>query len=195
MDGIITPLSLIVHPWLLEFTMVDASPSNPSLKQRIADELKDFAVSAAYLSVCFTAVTYFKFAILQAHGIAFAPFGFAVTKALVCAKFMSLGYMAQLGGHHKSLPLIWPVLRKSVAFLLLLLVLDAAEEVIVGLMHARSIMASLAEVSGGTPEQLIARSIIGLLILLPFFALRELGNVVGRRTLLRVFFEPRQSSE
>jgi hypothetical protein len=74
------------------------------------------------------------------------------------------------------------------------LVLDAAEEVIIGLMHARSIMASLAEVSGGTPEQSIARSVIGLLILLPFFALRELGNVVGRRTLLRVFFEPRQSS-
>jgi hypothetical protein len=175
--------------------MVDDSPSKPSLKQRIGDELKDFAVSAVYLSVCFTAVTYFKFAILQAQGIAFAPFGFAVTKAIICAKFMSLGYMAHLGDYPRSLPLIWPVLRKSVAFVLLLFVLDAAEEVIVGLMHARSIMTSLAEVSGGTPEQLIARGAIGLLILLPFFALRELGNVVGRRTLLRVFFQPRQRSE
>jgi hypothetical protein len=49
------------------------------------------------------------------------------------------------------------------------------------------------EVSGGTPEQLIARSVMLLLILVPFFALRELGNVVGRGTLLRVFFEPHHS--
>jgi hypothetical protein len=173
--------------------MVDTSPSKASLKQRIGDELKDFAISAAYLYVCFTAVAYFKFAILQAQGIAFAPFVFAATKALICAKFMSLGYMAKLGDRHKKLPLIWPVLRKSFGFLLLLLVLDAAEEVIVGLMHSRSIMASLMEVSGGTPEQLIARSVMLLLILVPFFALRELGNVVGRRTLLRVFFEPHHS--
>jgi hypothetical protein len=46
-------------------------------------------------------------------------------------------------------------------------------------------------VSGGTRNQLIARSFIGLLILLPFFALRELGHVVGGRALWRLCFEPR----
>jgi hypothetical protein len=44
-------------------------------------------------------------------------------------------------------------------------------------------------VSGGTRNQLIARSFIGLLILLPFFAL--LGHVVGGRALWRLCFEPR----
>ncbi len=171
--------------------MADTSIPKASLKQRISDELKEFAVSAVYLYVCFTAVAYFKFAILQAHDISFAPFGFAAAKALICAKFMSLGYMAKLGTRHKDQALIWPVIRKSFAYLLLLLALDAVEEVIIGLLHARSIMESLAEVSGGTREQLIARSIIGLLILLPFFALRELSAVIGGRALDRLFFEPR----
>lgn len=164
--------------------MADTSIPKASLKQRISDELKEFAVSAVYLYVCFTAVAYFKFAILQAHDISFAPFGFAAAKALICAKFMSLGYMAKLGTRR-------PGIRKSFAYLLLLLALDAVEEVIIGLLHARSIMESLAEVSGGTREQLIARSIIGLLILLPFFALRELSAVIGGRALDRLFFEPR----
>jgi hypothetical protein len=172
--------------------MADTGASKPSLKQRISDELMELAVSAAYLCVCFTAITYFKFAVLQANDIPFAPFGFAATKALVCAKFMSLGHMAHLGDRYKNQALIWPVLRKSFAFLLLLFVLDAAEEVLIGFMHGRALMASLAEVSGGTRDQLIARSILGLLILLPFFALRELGNIVGGRTLARLFFEPRR---
>jgi hypothetical protein len=172
--------------------MTDTGP-NASLKQRIKDEFKEFAISAAYLCVCFSAIAYFKFAILQAHNIVFAPFGFAVAKALICAKFMSLGHMAHLGDRYQKVALIWPTLHKSAAFVLLLLVLDAAEEVIVGLLHARSIMASLAEVSGGTRDQLIARSILGLLILLPFFALRELGHVVGERTLFRLYFERRHS--
>jgi hypothetical protein len=173
--------------------MTDTGPSKASLAQRISDELKEFAVTAAYLCVCFTAIAYFKFAVLQAHDITFAPFGFAAAKALILAKFMSLGHMVHLGDRYKNQALIWPVLHKSFAFLLLLLVLDAAEEVIIGLLHGRPLMASLAEVSGGTRDQLIARSVLGLLILLPFFALRQLGGIVGDRTLARLFFEPRHS--
>ena len=174
--------------------MADTGPSKASLKQRISDELKEFAVTVVYLCVCFTAIAYFKFAVLQAHDISFAPFGFAAAKALILAKFMSLGHMVHLGDHYKNQALIWPVLHKSIAFLLLLLVLDAAEEAIIGLLHARPLMASLAEVSGGTRYELIARSVLGLLILLPFFALRELGGIVGDRTLARLFFEPRHSN-
>ena len=175
--------------------MADTDPPKASLNQRISDELKEFAASAVYLYVCFTAIAYFKFAVLQAHDIPFAPFGFAAAKALICAKFMSLGHMLQLGDRNENQALIWPVLRKSYAYLLLLLVLNAAEEVIVGLLHARSIMELLAQVSGGTRDQLIARSIIAFLMLLPFFAMRELGDVVGGRTLVCLFFEPRHGSD
>lgn len=172
--------------------MAETGVPKASLKQRISHELKEFAIIAAYLCVCFTAITYFKFAVLQANEIPFAPFGFAATKALICAKFICLGHMIHLGESHKPQALIWPVLRKSSFYLLLLFVLDAVEEVIIGLMHGRPLIASLAEVSGGTRDQLIARSFLGLLMLLPFFALRELGNVVGGRTLARLFFEQRQ---
>src|SRR5262249_35039014 len=137
------------------------SQSKPSIGQRAAE----FVIIAAYLYVCFTAILYLKASILKANGIAFAPFGFAAVKALICAKFVSVGHMLHVGERFKSMPLIWPTLYKSFAFLILLLVLNALEEIVAGLAHHRGIADSLAEFGGGTLDQLIATSVVGLLIL------------------------------
>src|SRR6516165_10548770 len=93
----------------------------------------------------------------------------------------------------KSLPLIWPTLYKSFCFLALLLALNALEEIVVGLIHHRAISDSIAEFGGGTLDQLIASSFIGFLILVPFFAFRTLGEVVGERNLRQVFFNHRHT--
>jgi hypothetical protein len=165
-----------------------------AISKRAADELKEFAVIAAYLCICFTAILYLKASILKAHNIEFAPFGFAVVKALICAKFVSLGHMFHVGERFKSLPLIWPTLYKSAAFLIFLIALNAFEEIAAGLLHHRTVAQSLAEFGGGTLDQLIATSIVGLLILIPFFAFRTLGEAVGERNLVRVFLYRRRSA-
>ncbi len=163
-----------------------------SIGQRAAHELKEFLIIAAYLYVCFTALAYLKAAILQAHGIVFAPFGFAAIKALICAKFLSIGYVFHLGDRYKKQALIWPTLHRSFAFLALLIVLTALEELTVGYFHHRAFADSIAEIGGGTAHQAIATAIVLLLILIPFFAFRSLADVVGGRVLVRLFFEPRR---
>jgi len=175
--------------------MENGGAEKASIGKRAVGELKEFLIIAAYLYVCFTALAYFKAAILQAHGVDFAPFGIAAVKALICAKFMSVGHAIRLGERSKKQALIWPTLRRSFAFLALLLVLNVLEELIVGYMHHRPVVESIAAVGGGTLHQLFAASIVMLLILIPFFAFRSLGEVVGERTLLRLFFEPRRQIE
>lgn len=140
---------------------------------------------------CFTAILYLKATILKAEGIPFAPFGFAAVKALICAKFASVGHVFHVGERFKNLPLIWPTLYRSLSFLFLILVLNALEEVVVGLVHGRSAADSLAEMGGGSLDQLFATTIVGFLILVPFFAFRVLGEKVGERNLVRVFFQKR----
>ena len=134
-----------------------------------------------------------KAAILHAHDIPFATFGFAAAKALICAKFMLVGRALHLGERFNALPLIWPTLYKSFVFLVLLLILNALEEVIVGLIHHRAAMDFLAEFGGGTLDQLTLSCVIVLLVLIPFFAFRSLGEVVGERNLVRVFFLQRHN--
>jgi hypothetical protein len=170
-------------------------PSKAPISKRVADELKDFAIIAVYLYICFTAILYLKASILRAHNIEFAPFAFAAAKALICAKFVSLGHIFHVGERFKSLPLIWPTLYKSAAFLVFLIILNALEEIIVGLIHHRAVAESLADFGGGTLDQLIATSFVALLILIPFFAFRTLGELVGEQNLVRVFLYPRHSAD
>ena len=165
------------------------------LRERAVGELREFTIVAVYLWICFTALAYLKFAILEAQGIAFAPFGLAAVKALICAKFVSLGHALHLGERFKKQALLWPVLHKSLVFLLLLLVLNIAEEVFVGWMHGRSLADSLSDMAGGTRDQQIATTIIMLLILIPFFMFRVLSEVIGERTMVRLFFEPRRARD
>jgi hypothetical protein len=173
--------------------MQNGLSSQTTLKQKVTDEAKEFSLFAAYLFICFAALAYLKAANLAEHGIAFSPFGFAAVKALICAKFMSIGHAFHLGERFKTRALIWPTLYKASIYLVLLLVLNGAEEIIDGFLHHRSIADSLYAISGGSSlHQLIAASIVGLLILLPFFAFSELGEVVGKHNLMRLFFEPRQ---
>jgi hypothetical protein len=141
--------------------------ANASLSERLTGELREFIVVAIYLYIYFTALAFLKASILKAEGIAFAPFAFAAIKALICAKFILVGRMLHIGERLKTLPLIWPTLYKSLAFLVLLLVLNAIEEVVVGLIHHRSIAASIGTIAGST-DQLIAKSFVGMLVLVPF---------------------------
>jgi hypothetical protein len=173
--------------------MESTSAAKAPIRERITNESKEFAVIAAYLGICFAALAYLKAAILQAHGIAFAPFAFAAAKALIFAKFVLVGRVLHLGERFKTLPLIWPTLYQSCIFLVLLLILNALEEIIVGAMHHRTLADSIADIGGGTLEQLIATSIVVLLVLIPFFAFRALGEVVGEENLVRVFFHQRHT--
>ena len=163
-------------------------------RERITDELKEFVIVAIYLYVCFTALAYLKFAILQAYGIAFAPFGLAMVEALICAKFVLVGRALHVGEHvhRKSRPLIWETL--SLAFLVLLLFLNALEEATVGLLHGRTVMESISAIGSGTLDQLIATTVIGLLVLIPFFAFRSLGERLGEGNLFRLFFGDRSKA-
>jgi hypothetical protein len=180
---------------MLETQMKSNGSTKVPISTRVKEELREFVVVATYLFICFTAVAYLKASILKAHGIAFAPFAFAAIKALICAKFVSVGRVFQVGERFKSLPLIWPILYKSLSFLALLLVLNAVEEVVVGLIHSRRVIDSLSEVGGGTLDQLTATSVVGLLILIPLFAFRALGEVVGEGNLVRIFLEQRRETQ
>jgi len=86
---------------------------------------------------------------------------------LICAKFLSIGYVFHLGERYKKEALIWPILHRSFIFLALLIVLTMLEELIVGYLRHRAFADSLAEIGGGTLHQAIATSIIMLLILIP----------------------------
>jgi hypothetical protein len=162
-------------------------------RERFVIELREFAILAAYLFICFTALLAYKAALLKAYGVSFAPWVLAAIKALVSAKFLLIGRVFGLGdGLAKRHPLIISTLYRSFTFLVVLLFLTAIEEVILGHLRGESVSDSLAGLAGGTLWQVIATSFVVLLVLIPWFAFRALGEAVGDETLVRLFFERRQ---
>jgi len=170
-----------------------ASLRGSGYRERFKTELREFVMLAGYLFVCFSALAAFKAAILKAYGVSFAPWAFAAIKALVSAKFLLIGRMFGLGDGlaHKH-PLIISTLFRAFLMLLVLIVLTVIEEITMGHFRGETIADSLASIGGGTLWQVIATTVIVLLILIPWFAFRALGEVIGDKTLVRLYFEPRQ---
>lgn len=158
------------------------------LAHKVSHELRQYAAIFLYLFVCFGAILLYKAAVLQARDIAYAPYGLAAIKALILAKFMLIGHAARIGERYKEKPLIYPVLYKSSVFLVLLVALSIIEEAVSGIIHGRTVIASISDIAGGTWFQILATCLLLWLILLPYFAFRQIGELLGEANLRRMFF-------
>jgi hypothetical protein len=187
--------TIILRPSNLERETTVESVTQPraSVREKIISELTELAIITAYLYVCFAALIQLKAAVLQAQGVPFAPLGIAAIKAVICAKFMLLGSAFRIGERFTKPPLIVSTLYRSIAFLVLLIVLNLIEEAVVGVVHGKTVLDSIADIAGGTWYQIVVTSFILLLVLIPYFAFRALGDVVGHDILVRLFFEPRRT--
>ena len=128
--------------------MATETTAKARLHQRAMHELKEFAILALYLYISLGAVILIKTAVLHTVGVEVAPWGVAIIKAMVLAKFMLLGFAVKFGESNSTAPLIWPTLKMAFAFLGLLVVMTVIEEIVVGLFHHRSIAASFGELFG-----------------------------------------------
>jgi hypothetical protein len=165
--------------------------SSKTFVQKAKHELREYALLSAYLFVCFGALILYKAAILGEAGIGYLPSGLAAIKALILAKFIMLGHMIRLGDRRTGVRIVHVIAYKALLYLILLLVLSAVEEVIVGLIHGRTVAASLAEFGGARLPQILATSLIMLLILIPYLASRELNVALGEGRLWTLLFEHR----
>jgi hypothetical protein len=174
--------------------MSDQSAAKVPLHERALEEFKELLILTFYLYICFGALMLQKTVVLRDAGISFDMWGIALVKALLLAKFMLVGRALHIGQQrYRHEALIWPTLYQSVLTLLLLLVLDAVEEVLVGLIHSRALVDSLAHVAGSSPLLVGANCLIMLLILVPYFAFQNLSEVLGDRTLVRLFLVDRRT--
>ena len=172
--------------------MATETNAKTTLHQRAIHEFTELAIPFVYLYITIGAVILMKTAALHTQGIEFTPWGIAVVKAAVLAKFMMLGSAMKIGERKATSPLIWPTLHKAFAFLVLLIILTIVEEAVVGLFHHKSIAASLGELVGARLEETLAGYLIMLLVLIPYFAFRVLGEALGEGRLARMFFVERE---
>ncbi len=160
----------------------------PSIADRAGHTFRQYAIIFAYLFVCFGALTLHKTAVLRDVGISYAPWGFAAVKAFILGKFMLIGHDIHLGERFSRRPLLYPTIYRSFVFLAFLLLLSAIEESIGGALRGETVAESISAVVGTRLFEILSATLIMFLALLPYFAIRQLADALGRDRLVRLFF-------
>jgi hypothetical protein len=159
------------------------------MSERLRKELREYAIAALYLYVCLGALLLFKTALLREEGVNSLHFGLALGKALILGKFMLIGEAARIGARAESRTLLQLIVRKALAFLVLLAALSVLEEFVVGWVHGHSLAQTLAEYESRSALELLATCLLMLLVLIPFVTFKEVGRALGPGGLHRVLLQ------
>lgn len=159
-----------------------------NIKQRLKEEMVEYAIISAYLLVCFSTMLLYQNAMLSKGGLSILPLSIAVIKALLLGKFILIGRAVGVGTRMQPKILLHRILWKSLAFLALLIVFTGIEELVVGLVHGHSVAQIVAEVTSNPMLKKIASSVLMLLVLIPLIAFEEIDRALGEGSLRRMLF-------
>jgi hypothetical protein len=158
-----------------------------NLKQRGLLEFKRFVAIFLYLWVVFALLSIHESIIRALHGLDYEAHTFAVINAFVFAKVLLVGEHFRLGTRFKHKPLIYPVLYKCLVFSVLLTGFHIVEKIVAGVIGGETLRQGLAGVDGRTLVSIVSMSTLAFVMLIPFFAFRELGQLIGQKELRSLF--------
>lgn len=161
------------------------------LKKKIVNEMTEYFINVAYLTLVFAAFTQYQRFLLAAHDIDYTNYGVAVIKALILAKVIMLGSVFKLGRNIDHKPLIYPTLYKTFLFSILIGLFSIIEHLIKELWQGKGVIESLIEFFQQSTYELAANSLVIFVALIPFFALKELERVFGQEKIRSLFFRNR----
>ena len=113
--------------------------------------------------------------------------GFAIINAFLLAKVMFVAEVFNVADDLKRKPLIYPIVYKSAVFALILISFHVLEDVLSGMWRGHSIAESIGALRAGN-LQLMVFGLIMFVVLMPFFALREIARDIGSDRLFEQFF-------
>ncbi|MCM2309987.1 MAG: hypothetical protein NDI84_01175 [Steroidobacteraceae bacterium] len=163
--------------------------SERTLKERARDELRNYAVVAVYLYVCFAVLMLYESTLLQKEGAGLVLHGLAAIKALVLGKFILIGEALAAGSRLQVGTLARRIASRSLLLLVVLIVLSVVEELVVGRVHGQSLAETVAGYEQRSPIAMLAKCLLMLLILVPLVAVKELNRTLGPGVLRQMLFD------
>src|ERR1700730_12838247 len=148
------------------------------LKSGAIDETRKLFGIFIYLWVLLSLFSLHKALILNEESLIYNQ-GFALINALALAKVVLVGEFFHIGDNLKNRPLIYPIMFKSAVFAVILICFHIIEETLIGVLHGKTLSQSIPDIGGGTLQGILMVGIIMFVVLMPFFAFRELDRVIG----------------
>jgi hypothetical protein len=171
--------------------MDGAEKKRMNWRDKILHEMGEYLVNVIYLTLVFAAFTQYRRLLLAAHDIVYTNYWVALIQALIFGKVIMVGALFRLGRSLEQKPLIIPALYKAIVFTFLVVVFHLVEHAIKGLWQGNTLAGSLGVFLDQGYHELLAGSLVIFVALIPFFAVKELGRVLGEDKIRALFFRKR----
>ena len=175
----------------VDATSASSHKTSSTLKEKAIEEFTMFWVIAIYLAVMFSAFAWYRRLVLSESGISYFHHGAAVIEALILAKVILIGQALRLGQRFEDSRLIISVLFKALIFGIFIAIFAVLEHVIEGLVHRDTWDQITNRLLSVGRSEILARTVIGIVTLIPFFAFLETDRLMGDHKLFNLFFRKR----
>jgi len=168
-----------------------AEGRHADLKEKAKEELRLLLGITVYLAILFWSFLTYRRLISRELGVTTFHYGFAVIEAIIIAKVILIGKAMGLGQRDGERALGVDVLRSSVVYAVLIGLFSVLEHLIDGLIHGKNLAQSLEALWSVGIYEILARTLVLFVALIPFFAMWKLDEELGERKLSHIFFGKR----
>jgi hypothetical protein len=162
------------------------------LTEKVRHGLIEYAFNVAYLTLVFAAFTQYRRFLLAEYSITYTNYWLALIGAFILGKVIMIGSVFSPARWLEEKPLIVPTIYNALLFCVFVVIFRVVEYAIKGLLHGDGLAAALGEfVTQKGIDEVLANSLVVLVALIPFFAVKELGRVLGRERIAALFFRKR----
>ncbi len=157
--------------------------------------MTEYWLSVLYLALFFGFFITYRRLILAHYSISYESYGFALLKAFVLAKVILVAERLRVGRGFERRPLIIPTLYKAVIFTICVVFFNAIESIIGSFSHGKDLAGAFGELMTRYNYEWLSAALVVFFAFVPFFALRELRQLLGKGVVFRLFFMSRSAME
>jgi hypothetical protein len=159
-----------------------------TFKEKAKEEFIKASSLTLYFGVWFCALAFLAATISDQDPIKPVPFGFALIKAGLCAKFMLIAQAIYPIAIDKEHGLFQSLFKKSLFYLFLVLILSYLESGVDGLIHHTGFIEGLLDFGHRNPLRILAMSIVYWLIVWPYLLFCGVNIALGSLSAKELLF-------
>ena len=160
-------------------------------EEKAAEEFRLLLLVSTYLAAFFVAFVTYRSLISRELGVSYFRYGYAVLEAFVIAKVILIGKALGLSRRAAGRTLALCLLCARRCFTgALVAVFAVVEHVVEALLHGKTFAAGIEDMLSRGAYEIVGRALLPFVAFIPFFALWELGDLTGEKSLIDLFFRP-----
>ena len=169
------------------------TPQSKRSMARVSQEFKRYLLIVLYLWIFLGSFTIYRRLVIAESGGIYLNYGIALVEALIVGKVIAIGRLFSFSRRYEEMPLIVPVLFKTVFFGLLVLACGAVQHVVEAWFHDEGLAGVLSALGQLWTYEVGARVLMLMIALVPFFAFLEMCRVLKLENPEALFFAKREA--